>query len=190
MGMQKENIVVKKVRHSRKFLSGIPTLDIQNVEDPRLRASGMTPLFNKGAFTLIELLVVVLIIGILAAVAVPQYQKAVNKSQVIQLFVLVKYLKNQQELYYLGHGYYAADCAELAPEMPTVSPQYSFMCSNGNGSRVLGKLKNGTIQLDLEAWLDKSSRPGQWLCTPDSRATTAIQERTQNLCSLIGVKGL
>ena len=59
---------------------------------------------NKKAFTLIELLVVVLIIGILAAIALPQYEKAVFKSHMAEAFVNLKNLKNAIEVCELEHG--------------------------------------------------------------------------------------
>lgn len=54
---------------------------------------------NKNAFTLIELLVVVLIIGILSAVALPQYQKAVEKSRLAEGIMLTHTLHKQMDLY-------------------------------------------------------------------------------------------
>lgn len=60
--------------------------------------------YKKG-FTLIELLVVVLIIGILASIALPQYQKAVKKSRLSQLNVTMDAAKKNMDLYVLEHGY-------------------------------------------------------------------------------------
>lgn len=67
---------------------------------------------NKG-FTLIELLVVVLIIGILAAIAVPQYQKAVMRSRFAQALVTVRAVKDAQERYFMANGKYTQDPKEL-----------------------------------------------------------------------------
>ena len=56
-------------------------------------------------FTLIELLVVVLIIGILAAVAVPQYQKAVEKSRIATALPVMDNVKKSMELYLMENGW-------------------------------------------------------------------------------------
>ena len=73
---------------------------------------------NKQAFTLIELLVVVLIIGILAAVALPQYQKAVEKARLMPLLSAMKSIAQAQEAYYMANGVYSTDADELDVDMP------------------------------------------------------------------------
>ncbi|WP_428050680.1 type IV pilin protein [Candidatus Avelusimicrobium caledoniensis] len=74
--------------------------------------------YNNKAFTLIELLVVVLIIGILAAIAVPQYQKAVDKSRATKCLVGLRALRNAQESFYLTNGRIPTDFTELDIDFP------------------------------------------------------------------------
>ncbi|WP_428049093.1 type IV pilin protein [Candidatus Avelusimicrobium caledoniensis] len=68
---------------------------------------------NKQAFTLIELLVVVLIIGILAAVAVPQYQFAVDKARVMTHFQNVQAIIKTEQIYKMANGNYTGDFTAL-----------------------------------------------------------------------------
>lgn len=72
----------------------------------------------KKGFTLIELLVVVLIIGILSAVALPQYTRAVEKSRATQAMTLVKAIADAQKVYYLANGTYATKFEDLDIDMP------------------------------------------------------------------------
>ena len=69
-------------------------------------------------FTLIELLVVVLIIGILAAVAVPQYQKAVEKSRATEAISVLKTMRQNFQLCELEHGKEAEECVLLDEFIP------------------------------------------------------------------------
>ena len=73
---------------------------------------------NQKGFTLIELLVVVLIIGILAAMAMPQYFKAVERSRMTEAVTLLGNIAQAQQRKYLQINKYASDyrALDVAPK--------------------------------------------------------------------------
>ena len=79
---------------------------------------------NQG-FTLIELLVVVLIIGILASVALPQYEKAVEKSRAAGAYQLIKSINDAQKIANLEKG-------TTGQVYPFEELSVSFTDENGN----------------------------------------------------------
>ena len=106
MNKNKNNTVALK-----SFCSGPQPLT-KKQRGPERQHLRTTTLFNNG-FTLIELLVVVLIIGILAAIALPQYQRAVDKSRYAAMIQAARSIEAAQDAFYLENGYYATDWDEL-----------------------------------------------------------------------------
>jgi prepilin-type N-terminal cleavage/methylation domain-containing protein len=72
---------------------------------------------NTG-FTLIELLVVVLIIGILAAIALPQYNRSVEKSRAAEALLMTKAISLANDRHFLETGSYSTDLDQLDIEVP------------------------------------------------------------------------
>lgn len=73
---------------------------------------------NKKGFTLIELLVVVLILGILAAMAMPQYFKAVERSRMTEAVTLLANIADAQQRKYMQVNRYASayTALDVAPK--------------------------------------------------------------------------
>ena len=72
------------------------------------------------AFTLIELLVVVLIIGILSSIALPQYQKAVERARTAEIFQNMGTLERGIDIYLLENGYPASGTIQFLGDSPNV----------------------------------------------------------------------
>jgi type II secretion system protein G len=71
------------------------------------------PWFNRRGFTLIELLIVVVIIGILAAIAIPKFQNTKGKANAASLRADLRNLITAEEAYFYDNSAYTTDVSAL-----------------------------------------------------------------------------
>ncbi len=91
---------------------------------------------KNAGFTLIELLVVVLIIGILAAVALPQYEKAVGKARLMEGITVLKAITDAQEIYYMANGTYTDDLSLLDIQVNSMGKYFRYECEGAGSDTV------------------------------------------------------
>ncbi len=146
---------------------------------------------KKSGFTLIELLVVVLIIGILSAIALPQYQVAVDKARFSTIITNVRTLKNAAEVYYMANGDYPASLEDISDVLPGDYSHFSGGFAVGEKSEyylsfqtryVFGRPRNPTLGNNYAIWLDQSVWPGRIDCY----AYNTSGERARRLCKSLG----
>ena len=152
---------------------------------------------NKNAgFTLIELLVVVLIIGILAAVALPQYEKAVEKSRAAEGMSVLKSLAVGMEEYILANGSLPKSISDLSiiPAGLNVGPDGFF-----NGTNFRFGLQNYHEGRRVQCWRLKTNDYGFiWLSslqniTNSSNRFYCFEEKNSaankmGICKIVGGK--
>jgi prepilin-type N-terminal cleavage/methylation domain-containing protein len=156
------------------------------------KEKNMRNLFGKKGFTLIDLLIAVLIIGVLAAVALPRYQTAINKSRYAGLMPVAKAVKDTEEEVFMTKNDYTADLEELSVKVPgTINPANTatdgkitvqVVAGASAGQDYVKAVDNRNTDNVFVMYFDKSPRyPGEIHC----EALTA-SEKAQQLCKSSG----
>lgn len=120
---------------------------------------------KQNGFTLVELLIVIMIIGILATMAVPQYNKMVNKAKWTEAVSILGQLKNACEIYYAEHSKYPnSTTLHTYLNGPAPSPDPGLLVDIPSNSKfiyfLVGAIFDDIQKFEVSAFIDSYSSNG------------------------------
>ena len=106
------------------------------------------PMKSNRGITLIELLIVILIIGILAAVAIPAYTNYMQRARRVDAKTALEQLRASQEMFRAEKGSYSINLVELVNTfgVPNVSGDYSILLINTGATAYLAEAQPNTAR--------------------------------------------
>ncbi len=134
---------------------------------------------NKLGFTLIEMLVVVLIIGILAGIALPQYQGAVRKARVAEAKIALRAIGDAADRWFLHNEEYPDSLEDLDIEVETATKDWNIYLDEcaGKGCLIIATPKresNYDIRYGSQTY--ESYEKGKFICMSDEGGETICKQ--------------
>jgi type IV pilus assembly protein PilE len=123
---------------------------------------------RRGGFTLIEMLIVVVIVGFLAALAVPTYTRYTASSQQATAQAQLAAIRQAEEIYKFQYGSYTNNTALLSNWLGTSGP-YTFTITAAAAT---------TFTAQAQGNIDKDATLDQWTIDQNGTLTNVVNDVT------------
>ena len=115
-------------------------------------------MLTRKGFTLIEVLIVVIILGILATIAIPQFAKMTSRARLAEAWTNIGAIRTAQSVYYLENSSYATGVVSpgnsqgMDIDIQSTNFQYTVSANAGNGGYDVNAVGNSGASYPAGLW--------------------------------------
>ena len=118
-------------------------------------------MLKRKGFTLMEVLIVVIILGILATIAIPQFANMVKRARLAEAWTNLAAIRTAQSVYHLEHDTYATPVANLSDlTLQNNGVNFTYATSGGATYNATATGVAGTAYAGISAWQDNTGANG------------------------------